>query len=174
MLKFADFQKEQNDTTGLLWCNFVKKRVDDKCRMSIGYDRCRLSFISFMRAKVTIGRAEMETLHFIHDHYPITVRSVAEQFGESKGLARTTVLNVMERLRKKGYLTRKQTDGIYQYSPRLPEADLLKGLVREFVNNSLRGSLAPFVAYLTEEAHLTEKELNELKQIVRDLERTKP
>jgi len=47
-------------------------------------------------------------------------------------------------------------------------------LVREFVDKSLRGSLSPFVAYLTEEAHLTDKELSELKQIVRDLERAKP
>jgi len=127
-----------------------------------------------MRAKSTIGRAEMEILHFIHDWHPITVRLVAEQFGESKGLTRTTILNVMERLRKKGFLTRQQTAGSYQYSPRLPKAELLKGLVREFVDNSLRGSLSPFVAYLTEEANLTEKELNGLKQIVRDLERTKP
>jgi predicted transcriptional regulator len=126
-----------------------------------------------MRAKQTIGRAEMETLHFIHDHHPVTVRAVAEQFGESKGLARTTVLNVMERLRKKGYLTRKQNDGIYEYSPRLSQADLLRSLVREFVDKSLRGSLSPFVAYLTEEATLTEKELQELKQIVHDLERNK-
>lgn len=127
-----------------------------------------------MRSKSTIGRAEMEILHFIHDHHPITVRLVAEQFGESRGLARTTILNVMERLRKKGHLTRRQTDGIYQYSPRLAKADLMRGLVREFVDRSLGGSLSPFVAYLTEEGHLTDGELGELKQMVRDLERSKP
>ena len=125
-------------------------------------------------SKATIGRAEMEILHFIHDHHPVTVRTVAEGYGESKGLARTTILNVMERLRKKGHLTRKQTGGLFQYSPRLAKADLLRGLVREFVDNSLGGSLSPFVAYLTEEADLTPKELGELKQIVRDLERNKP
>ena len=80
----------------------------------------------------------------------------------------------MERLRKKGYLIRKQADGIYQYSPRLPKADLLRGLVREFVDKSLGGSLSPFVAYLTEEANLSDQELIELKQIVRDMERSKP
>jgi predicted transcriptional regulator len=127
-----------------------------------------------MRAKPTIGRAEMEILHFIHDHHPVTVRTVAEQFGEGKGLVRTTVLNVMERLRKKGFLMRKQAAGIYQYSPRLPKADLLRGLVREFVDQSLGGSLSPFVAYLTEEARLTEREVDELRQMIRDWERPKP
>ena len=87
---------------------------------------------------------------------------------------RTTVLNVMERLRKKGFLKRKQTAGVYQYSPSLSKAELLRGLVREFVDQSLGGSLSPFVAYLIEEARLTEQELHDLKQMVRDLERPKP
>lgn len=115
----------------------------------------------------------MELLQYIHDHHPITVRQVAEQFGEGKGLVRTTVLNVMERLRKKGYLTRKLSGGLFQYSPRLAKAELLRRLVREFVDKSLGGSLSPFVAYLAEEATLSENELSELKQLVRDLERSK-
>ena len=116
----------------------------------------------------------MEMLHYIQDHHPITVRQAAEQFGESKGLVRTTVLNVMERLRKKGYLTRKLSGGLFQYSPRSSKADLLRRLVRDFVDQSLGGSLSPFVAYLAEEGKLTDSELAELKEIVSDLERTKP
>jgi predicted transcriptional regulator len=123
------------------------------------------------RPQASIGRAEMEILRFIHDHHPITVRAVAEEFGESKGLARTTVLNVMERLRRKGHLSRKQSGGSYQYSPRQPKADLLRGLVRDFVDRSLGGSLSPFVAYLTEDGRLNATELNELKEIVRSIER---
>lgn len=125
------------------------------------------------RGKPSIGRAEMELLHFVNDHHPITVRSVAEEFGENKGLTRTTILNVMERLRKKGYLVREQVEGVFQYSPRVPQADLLKGLVRDFVKNSLRGSLSPFVAYLTDEARLTDKQIKELKEIVADMEKGK-
>ena len=130
--------------------------------------------MSIMRPEPTIGRAEMEILHYIQDYHPVTVRQVAEQFGEEKGLVRTTVLNVMERLRKKGFLVRKQSGGVFHYSPSLAKADLFRRLVRDFVDKSLGGSLSPFVAYLAEEAKLTENELTELKQIVRDLERSKP
>ncbi len=122
----------------------------------------------------TIGRAEMELLQYIQDHHPATVRQVAEGFGESRGWVRTTVLNIMERLRKKGFLSRKRAGGLFHYSPRLPKADLLRRLVRDFVDGSLGGSLSPFVAYLAEEATLTEGELAELKQLVRELDRSKP
>ena len=130
--------------------------------------------MSSTQTKFTIGRAELEILNYIHDHHPITVRQVAEQYGEGRGLVRTTVLNVMERLRKKGCLLRKQSDGLFYYSPKQAKADLLRNLVKEFVEKSLGGSLSPFVAYLADEAKLTKSEIGELKQIVRDLEKNEP
>jgi predicted transcriptional regulator len=123
-----------------------------------------------MRALPTIGRAELEILRHITDHAPITVGAVAEHFMEKRGLVRTTVLNVMERLRKKGYLSRKGVGGVYQYSPKQPKGDLLKSLVRDFVENSLGGSISPFMAYLAEGPQLRKDEVAELRRIVRELE----
>jgi predicted transcriptional regulator len=123
-----------------------------------------------MAPKSTIGRAEMEILRYIADHYPISVGDVAEYFTAKRGLVRTTILNVMERLRKKGYLSRKQTGGVFQYSPKQPKGELLKGLVRDFIENSLGGSISPFMAYLAEGPRLQKDEVAELKKIVRELE----
>src|SRR5438876_3247902 len=100
-----------------------------------------------MLPQKNIGRAELEILNYINDRHPVTVREVAEHFAVTKGHARTTILNVMERLRHKRFLTRRKIDGFYQYSPRLPKAALLQRLVRDFVERALEGSLAPFVAY---------------------------
>ena len=116
-----------------------------------------------------IGRGELEILHYITDHHPLSVQEVAHHMAEAKGHARTTVLTVMERLRKKGYLTRKRIGGVYRYSPCIPKANLLQKLIREFVETTLEGSAAPFVSYLVQEAKLTERELADLKRFVRDL-----
>ena len=116
-----------------------------------------------------VGRAELEILRFITEKHPVSVREVAEHFGETKGLVRTTVLNVMERLRKKGFLVRRQTGGIFQYSPKLAKGELLRNLVRDFVSRTLGGSISPFVAYLAEEAEMTNEEIAELRKVVREL-----
>ena len=84
---------------------------------------------------------------------------------------RTTVLNVMERLRQKGYLKRRKSEGVFQYFPSVPKAELLGDLVKDFVETSLGGSVSPFVAYLSRETVVGEDELKELKKLVRDLER---
>ena len=123
-----------------------------------------------MRRPKNIGRAELEILQYVQEHPPVTVREVADHFAQTKGHVRTTILNVMERLRKKGHLSRKKMNGVFHYQPRLPKAELLGSLVREFIERTLGGSVSPFLAYLVREAKLTEEELHELKQLVRDLE----
>ena len=97
-------------------------------------------------------------------------KGVPEQFAEQRGLARTTVLTVIERLRKKGYLTRRKEGGVNRYSPSEPKPDLMQGLVRDFVQKALGGSVSPFVAYLGKEARLKPEEWDELKQLVREWE----
>lgn len=112
----------------------------------------------------------MEVLRYVADHHPVTVREVADHLAETKGHVRTTALNIMERLRRKGYLARKREDGVYRYSPRETKGELLRGLVRDFVERVLGGSVSPFMAYLTHEARITEAELEELKRLVSEME----
>jgi predicted transcriptional regulator len=120
-----------------------------------------------MRKKTNLGRAESEVLRFIAERHPISVREVAESFGDVR---KTTILNVMERLREKGFLTREPQNGIFQYSPTQTQATLMRGLVAEFVDTMLGGSVEPFAAYLAEKETLTETELARLKEIIAKLE----
>jgi predicted transcriptional regulator len=112
----------------------------------------------------------MEILRYVQDHPGVTVREVAEHFRQTKGHVRTTILNVMERLRKKGHLGRKKVDGIFRYEACLPKARLLRALVEDFVERTLSGSVSPFLAYLVQNARINDEGLRELKQLVRDLD----
>ena len=122
----------------------------------------------------SIGKAELELLQFVHDRHPVTVRDAADHLAASRGIVRTTVLNMMSRLVQKGFLSRKRIGGIYHYAPRIPQQNLLKNLIRSFVHDTLGGSVSPFVAYLAQEAKdgaVSPEELAELKKLVNDLEK---
>lgn len=118
----------------------------------------------------SIGRVEWEILQFVADNHPISVREVADQMAKTSGQARTTVLTVLERLRAKGYLTRTKIEGVNQYSPMTSKSQLTREMVGDFVNGMLGGSVSPFFAYLTESGDLSESQIQELKDILRDLE----
>lgn len=120
--------------------------------------------------KSSVGSMEIEVLRYIGDHYPISVAEVAEHFAQTTGHARTTILTMMERLRRKGHLTRRQVRGIYRYSPKIAKQELLQGLVKDFVAKTLGGSVSPFVAYLSDSGPISEEDLETLKRLVRGLE----
>jgi predicted transcriptional regulator len=77
---------------------------------------------------------------------------------------------MMERLRKKGFLSRSMDDGVFRYRALSSSADLLKGAVQRFVERNLDGSVSPFLAYLSDAADLTDRERQELERIVARLD----
>lgn len=116
----------------------------------------------------------MEILRLVMDRQPISVRDAAEEMAQRRGLARTTVLTLMERLRTKGHLKRTAEDGVNRYELRSSKASVLTGLVGEFIDNALGGSISPFVAYLTQRANLSERQAAELRKIVEQLPDVRP
>ena len=118
-----------------------------------------------------LGKAEWEILRHVIEHHPMTVREMADYAAETQGLARTTILTVMERLRKKRYLSRRKVGGVYQYSPKITLTDILQGMIKQFVDHTLQGAMSPFFAYLSKSGNVSDKELEELKQLVDDLEK---
>lgn len=122
----------------------------------------------------TLGDQELEVLRFVANRAPVTVREVSDEWGAPRGRARTTILTMMERLRKKGYLVREGADGegSYRYSPAVAPQTVLHNLVRDFVQKTLGGSVSPFVAYLADTPEgLNETEVAELKKLVNDMDK---
>jgi predicted transcriptional regulator len=120
--------------------------------------------------KSSIGEQELALLRHIADRDSATVGEAADEFGGPRGLARSTVLTMMERLRRKGHLARRLLDGVYRYRTRASSAELLKGAVQRFVERNLDGSVSPFLAYLSEAEGISDRELRELEEIVARLQ----
>jgi predicted transcriptional regulator len=121
----------------------------------------------------SIGEQELALLQHLADVESFTAGEIADGYGKERNLARTTVLTMMERLRKKGYLSRRLVAGVYRYNTIKSSADLLRGLVGRFIEKNLGGSVAPFLAYLNETAPLTNKELRTLEKLIARLESTR-
>jgi predicted transcriptional regulator len=118
----------------------------------------------------SIGDRELALVQHLADHPSSTVGEVSEGFGARHGLARSTVLTMMERLRRKGHLARQLVDGTYRYSVEVPAGQVVRGVVRQFVQRTLQGSVSPVVAYLSEEAEVSDADFAELQELVARLQ----
>ena len=119
----------------------------------------------------SIGDQELALLRFVSDAGRSTVAQAVEGFGQPRGLARSTVLTMMERLRKKGHLGRRRADGVYHYAPRTAPGAAIQHAVRTFVDRTLGGSITPFVAYVAERERLSDDEIQELEALLVKLQR---
>ena len=125
-----------------------------------------------MRGK-TIGDQELALLQYIAEQDDASVGEVAAGFGEERGLARSTVLTMMERLRGKSYLQRQQVEGVYRYSATGEQDSVVQGAVASFVEKTLQGSVSPFVAFMSHKAEVSDSELAELEALVAQLQSRK-
>jgi len=124
-----------------------------------------------MKQHKSLGSEELRLLSFIADHGPITIRQAADTFGAESGITRSTVQVMMERLRTKGVLTRIPGEGGFVYRSTAPRERLMTGVVKDFVERALGGSLQPFMLYLSERENMSEKELAQLRHLVEKLEK---
>jgi len=122
-----------------------------------------------MRRK-TIGDQELALLQYIGEQGEASVGEVAAGFGETRGLARSTVLTMMERLRAKAYLRRRQVQGVYRYAATSGQDDVVRSAVGSFVEKTLQGSVSPFVAWMSQRAEVSDDELAELEALVAKLQ----
>jgi len=130
--------------------------------------------MSSQRTVRSVGDQELSLLRYVSERGGATVGEAAAGFGQPRQLARSTVLTMMERLRKKGYLGRKLVDGVYRYTPRSAPDAAVGRAVRGFVERALGGSISPFVAYLAEREQLSEAELAELESVLTRLRKRRP
>jgi len=124
-------------------------------------------------SRPTIGDQELVLLRHLARHQPASVGEIAASFGEVHGLARSTVLTMMERLRAKGYLKRRQAQGVYRYSTATGPGEATRSAVGQFVEKTLSGSVSPFVAWMAERGEVSDDELAELQALVAQLETTR-
>jgi predicted transcriptional regulator len=120
--------------------------------------------------ETTIGNAELRLLRFIEERGPLTVRAAHEGYGEPLGLVRTTVQQMMERMRKKGLLTRSVGEGGWLYSPTTMSTNMAQNAIHQFVTQALGGSIAPLVSYLAEQTDLSPAQREELQRLLESLD----
>lgn len=87
-----------------------------------------------------------------------TVRDVYERLRMKRPLAYTTVLTMMKILEQKGYVAKTQADKAFVYRPAKPRAQVIGGMVREFVDRVFDGASRPMLLHLVKEVKLSDRE----------------
>ncbi len=116
---------------------------------------------------------ELEILKVVWQRGPSTVREVFQDLLKQRKIAYTTVLTMMGILEQKGHLKKKAGEKAYVYTAAKPQAQVMDGMVKEFVNRVFNGSAKPLLVHLVEDQGISSEELGEIEALVKD-RRKKP
>jgi len=103
----------------------------------------------------------------IWERESVTVRDVYEALLEHRKVAYTTVMTMMKILEEKKYLKKSQSDRAYVYRPAQPKGQVIRAMVRDFVNRVFNGSAEPLLVHLVEEHDLSQEDLEEIARLRR-------
>jgi len=98
----------------------------------------------------------------VWDRRAATVRDVYEALLERRKVAYTTVMTMMGILEQKGYLVKQAGERAHVYTPAEPRQNVVRGMVREFLNRVFDGSAKPLLMHLVEDERLTPEEIEEI------------
>ena len=118
----------------------------------------------------TLTPQELELMKIVWQKRQATVRDVFETLLEHRKIAYTTVMTTMRVLERKGYVKANRVDRAFVYSPARPERQVLRAMVREFVDRVFNGSAQPLLVHLVEDRRLSSKQLDEIERLIREAE----
>ena len=98
-----------------------------------------------------------------------TVRDVYEDLRESRRVAYTAVMTMMNILASKGHLTKQKQDRAFLYRPSQPQEAVITSMVREFVNRVFDGAARPLLLHLVRDRNLSRRERNELLRLLKEV-----
>ncbi len=119
-----------------------------------------------------LGSLEEATMNVLWQAGPLSVREVNRKLA-SKGLAYTTVMTTLDRLFKKGLLTRSKDGFAYVYEPALTRDEFQQRLVQAAVSGLMtkKNAVPVLAAFVDAAAGLDEENLARLEALIAERRR---
>ena len=87
---------------------------------------------------------------------------------KQRRIAYTTVMTMIKILEQKKYLKKAGGDRAFLYQPVRPKEQVIKGMVREFVDRVFNGSAEPLLIHLVKDRQITDEELERITRAAKE------
>ncbi len=121
-----------------------------------------------------LGEVQRTVLEIVWERGEASVHDVRRQLGRNrKRLAYTTVLTVMQKLEKAGWLEHRAEGKSYIYTPARSREEAGAGSVRQFVKRVFGGDAVAMFQHLIRESDLSDEELGTLRKMIEEKRKEK-
>ncbi len=118
-----------------------------------------------------LGELETAVMELLWTQPGQTVTDVERRLQQSRPIAHTTVLTTLDRLHRKGYLTRAKRGKAFVYAPRLSRDEFERGLAEEVLGALLGHFSAPALSAFVDLVGEDPGALERLETMIREKRR---
>jgi BlaI family transcriptional regulator, penicillinase repressor len=116
----------------------------------------------------TLSDSQLEIMNVVWDKGEVTVTDVWSTLVRNRVVARNTVLTLIDRLEKKGWLKRRVEKQAHYYSATVARAATLGQVVHRLVNGAFAGSAEALVLALLEGRGVTDAEVVRIQKLINE------
>jgi BlaI family penicillinase repressor len=125
---------------------------------------------SIKEITASISDAEVEVLRQLWEEAPLSAQEIIERMEKNGNAHPKTIKTLINRLLNKGALRFKEENRKYMYIPVVKKADFYRIRTESFLNKFFDGELSPLVSFFSSQKKLSDKQIEELRQLVDKLE----
>ena len=112
-----------------------------------------------------LTNAEEQVMKFLWKLERAFIRDIINEFPEPKP-AQTTVITLLKRMREKGFVNYKQYGNSREYYPLISKTHYFTNHLNRLIKDYFNNSTGQFASFFANEADLSSKELEELRELV--------
>ena len=117
-----------------------------------------------------LSKGELEVARTIWELGEATVGQIYEATPENRDVDYSTVQTYIRRLEAKGYLKSRRVGRNKIYSPRVRPGTVIGETINELMDQLFDGEVIPLVKHLVIDRGISDTELDQLRQILREAE----
>ena len=118
--------------------------------------------------KQVLGKLEAEVMRLLWQQPEQTVTEVEERLRGKREIARTTVLTTLDRMHRKGYLTREKQGKAFVYTPRYTREQFERAMAQEVLGALLGGLGEPVLSTFVELVGEDDAHLDRLEALIKE------
>ncbi len=115
-----------------------------------------------------LGELQRAVLEIVWERGEASVHDVLERLGRKRKLAYTTILTVLQKLEKAGWLEHRSEGKSYVYTPIVSREQAGAGSVRGLLKRVFEGDAVAMFQHLIRESDLSDEELKELRRMIEE------
>lgn len=118
-----------------------------------------------------MSEAEREVLKVLWDHGPLGVRDVHARLGEQgQEWTRSTVITLLQRLEKKGYVSCDKSQFAFVFSAAVSREEVMRARMADLAGELCDGDALPLVMAFAERHRFSPEELARFRKMIDELD----